>query len=113
MLLTIVGVETIVVGIVSLTFVGVGTGVIDIVVVVDDVDVVVVIFVVVIFVIAVADVVVAVVVSLVVDDLQTIPPVRLSLSLSVMYNTNASVGLRSEQAGKCGLLRRASAYRAP
>ena len=68
--MTIVGVETVVVDVVTLTVVGVGTR--DIVV---DVVAVVVAVVVVMFVVAV---VVAVVVSVVADVLPTIPAVRLS-----------------------------------
>ena len=105
MLLTIVGVETVVVvvDVVPLTVVDVGTGavIVDVVVVVvDDVNVVVV------AVVVAGDV--AVVVSMVADDLtQSVETV------SVMYNKNASVGLRSEHAGFVGQLRRASARRAP
>ena len=73
--LTIVGVETVVVDVVPLTDVGVDTGVIVVVVV--DVNDVIIAVIVVIFV--VADVVVAVVVSMVADDLSTIPALRLSL----------------------------------
>ena len=105
--MTIVGVETVVVvvDVVALTVVVVGTGVIVVVVVVVDVAVVVVVVVV----IFVAEVVVAVVVSVVADDLPTIP----GETVSMMYNTYASVSLRSEQAGCGGLLRRAIAVRAP
>ena len=53
--------------------------------------------------------VVSVVVSMVADVL---PTTILALRLFVMYNTYASVGLRSEQAGRGGLLRRASTLRA-
>ena len=75
--MTIVGVERVVVNVVTLTVVGVETGVIvidnddDVVAAIVAVAVVVVIFV-------VADVV-AVVVSMVADDLPTIPAVRLSV----------------------------------
>ena len=78
MLLTIVGVGT-VVDVVPLTVEGVGTGAFVDTVVVVDVDVVVAVVVAVVAVIFVVADVVSVVVSVVADDLPTIPAVRLSV----------------------------------
>ena len=87
-------IETVVVDFVTLSVEGVGTGVIVVVVV--DVDVVAVVIAVVVVIFVVAGVV-AVVVSVVADVL----PTQSVETVSVIYNTFASVGLRSEQAG-CG-----------
>ena len=78
MLLTIVGVETVVVDVVTLTVAGVGTGVI-VVIVVDVVTLTVVGVGTGVIVVVVVDVDVDVVVSMVADDLPTIPAVRLSV----------------------------------
>ena len=93
----------------TLTVEGVGTVVIVVVGVDVDVDAAVVVVVTVVVVTVVIADVVSGVVSMVADDLPTIPTVRQSV---LMYNTYASVGLRSEQAGCGGQLRRANALRA-
>ena len=118
LLLTIVGVETVVVDVVPLTDVGVGTVVVVDVVPLTDVGVGT--GVIVVVVVVVVDVVI-----FVITDRRWRRRCRREHgrrrpannpggeTLSVMDNTYASVGLRSERAGCGGPQRRASAVRAP